>query len=102
MKFGLTSPQWETIEKLLLAPLKSNDAQVWVFGSRARGTHRQFSDLDILYATPQAKPLPLGVLGKIREDLEESNLPIKIDIVDEAQLAESYKPGVLKDRILLA
>lgn len=43
----------------------------------------------------------LVLKAKILESLEESDLPIKVDLVDEKYLASSYRPGVFKDRIPL-
>jgi len=99
MKFGLTEAHWSIIETHLIDPLKKHGAQVWIFGSRARGDYRQFSDLDVLYSL--SGPLPSGLIAKINEDMENSDLPIKIDIVSLEDLAESYRQNVLTDRILV-
>ncbi|MBE9540577.1 MAG: nucleotidyltransferase domain-containing protein [Proteobacteria bacterium] len=29
-------------------PLKNQGANVWIFGSRARGDHQEYSDLDLM------------------------------------------------------
>jgi predicted nucleotidyltransferase len=49
MKIGLSEKNFKLVEELALKPLKSVDARGFVFGSRARGKHHPFSDLDILY-----------------------------------------------------
>jgi len=95
--FGLEPRHVEVIEKLVWTPLKAIGCRVWVFGSRARGDHRKFSDLDLLI---EGQPPP-KLLGEIREKLEESLLPIKVDLVLEDELAESYRANVLRDRVLL-
>lgn len=96
MKFGLTPKHLETIATTLLIPLENAGIKVWFFGSRARGDFKTFSDLDVLY---EGKDIPLSLIGSITEDLEESSLPIKIDLVNINDLAESYKESVLRDRI---
>lgn len=99
MKLGLSEKHFQIVQDLAITPLKSCGARVWVFGSRARGDFRPFSDLDLLYQT--ATPLASGFLSKITEALEDSRLPIKIDLVQESDLAESYKENILRDRVEL-
>ncbi len=65
--------------------------------SRARGDNQKFSDLDVL-VEGNVDP---KVLSKIREDLDDSSLPIKVDIVLDSTLAESYRKGVEQDRVLV-
>jgi len=97
MTFGLSLNDWNTLKSILIDPLKNEDSKVWIFGSRATGRFRKFSDIDVLFET--SKPLPVAFLSQIKEKLEESNLPIKVDIVETIHLAESYAEQILKDRI---
>lgn len=101
MKYGLTDEQFETLTKLVINPLKANGAIVWIFGSRARGDHRSFSDIDVLFDVKDSNELPKGFLSKLKEAIEESRLPFKVDLVNVNEMAESYKVGALKDRIPL-
>ena len=43
--------------------------------------------------------VPMSLIAKIQEDVENSSLPIKIDLVAEADLAESYRESILRERI---
>lgn len=99
MKFGIKDDQWQIIDQLLIQPVKKQGGALWVFGSRARGDYRTFSDLDVLVKSDL--PFPVGFLSKIKEDLEESRITIKIDLVEIEDLAESYKDNILRDRILI-
>ena len=54
--------------------------QVWVFGSRATGMARRYSDLDL--ALEGISALDLGLLSQLADALSESNLTIKVDLVD--------------------
>ncbi len=99
MKFGLTQSEIELLRSLALDPLKRQGARVWLFGSRARGDYKPFSDIDLLYEVPEGVLLPAGVLGRIEEELEDSNLPYKVDIVNLDEIASSYRDGILADRI---
>lgn len=97
MKFGLQDSDWQLVQNLVVLALKKKGALVWIYGSRARGDYQTYSDLDILYN--MKKPLSLPELGILREALEDSNLPIKVDIAYEADLASGYLKNILKDRI---
>jgi len=98
MKFGLTPKQYEMISEVIVTPLKQVGAKVYVFGSRARGRQHPFSDIDILLEFP-TKDIPHALISKCRERIEESNLPIKVDLVVSSDLAKSYQDGVNQDKI---
>lgn len=93
--FGLESKHWKIIDKILLKPLTKAGCEVWIFGSRAREDHKPFSDLDVLIL---GNPEP-RLISQIREQLEESLIPIRVDLVLDSELAESYRNSVKKDRI---
>ncbi len=115
VKFGLSQNDFQLIEQLAVDPLKKNGATVWVFGSRARGTHRQFSDLDLMYefrlsadadaveAHARADALDQGAINSlvssIRDALEDSNVTIKVDLVSRREVAKSYALGIEKDKV---
>lgn len=101
MKFGITDQEWILLKELVLKPLKDLGAKIWIFGSRARGTHHKFSDIDLLFELKNNQRLPLEKLSKITELLENSNLPYKVDLVNIVDLAEAYKSSVLQDRVEL-
>ena len=49
MRFGLTTNEIDSILNEIQLNLGSTkDPKVYVFGSRAKGTHREFSDIDLL------------------------------------------------------
>jgi predicted nucleotidyltransferase len=100
MKIGPTSEELLLLNEILVEPLKAHGCQVWIFGSRARGNHHRFSDIDILFRTDGRK-LPAGFLAEAIERLEESRLSYKVDLVEEQSLAESYKANVEREKALL-
>lgn len=62
---------------------KHVDTSTWhpvIFGSRANGRAARFSDIDLGFHGD--KPIPLIVLSNLREDIEESDIPYVVDIVD--------------------
>ena len=97
--FGLTQEQYALLDAIVILPLKKANCKIWVFGSRVNGKHQKFSDIDLLYESP--KELELGFIYKITSELEDSNFPIKMDLVNIKDLAESYRDTVLKTRVLV-
>lgn len=95
MKFGLDKQAIQILEDIIVNPLKARGIEIWVFGSRARGDHQKFSDLDVLIEGI----IPPSVFSSMKESLEESSLPIKVDLVPLNELAESYKTSVFRDRV---
>lgn len=98
MKFGMTNEQYSLLKTLVIDPLKLHNCNVYIFGSRARGTNHPHSDVDLLYTLIDKAELPVGLLSKIKEDIEESRFPFIVDLVNEDELAESYRDSVLSSR----
>ena len=62
---------------------------VFIFGSRARGKARKFSDYDI--GVIGRKPLDLKKIALIKGELEESDLPYRVDVVDFSTVSKNFK-----------
>ena len=88
------------ITREILAKHISSNATVWVFGSRAKGTARPFSDLDLIIDNNH-QPLPLIILTQLLDDFEESDLPYKVDIVDWNGMSDEFRAVVANDRVVL-
>jgi len=72
------------------------NCEVWAFGSRVhRRGLKPFSDLDLVVITKH--PLDMSHYGRIKESFSESDLPIRVDIVDWFQLSDSFKEIILKE-----
>ncbi len=65
------------------------NAEVRAFGSRVMQTAKPYSDLDL--AIVAEKKLDIKVLGRLREDFQESDLPIRVDIVDWHAISKEFK-----------
>jgi type I restriction enzyme S subunit len=72
---------------------------VWAFGSRAKWTAKEYSDLDLAVITD--KPLPLSVSADLSDDFSESDLPWKVDIVDWATTSESFRKVIERDKVVI-
>jgi len=99
MNFGLTPEQFALLTSLVIGPLKKQKARVWIFGSRARGDQKKFSDVDVLFELTSGHSMSGAEISLIKEQIEESRIPFKVDLVEWKDLAESYKQHILKERV---
>jgi len=76
------------------------DAVVWAFGSRARWTSSDTSDLDLAICAEE--PLPFDELMELRELFEESYLPFGVDVVDWHRIDEDFKEVIRSERVVIA
>lgn len=101
MNFGLSDSQFKILLDLVIRPLQNQGAKVFIFGSRAKGNHHPFSDIDLLFQENPNQPIQPEFVSKILEDIENSNLVIKVDLVNEKALAKSYRDTVLLEMKLI-
>lgn len=73
--------------------------RVWVFGSRATGKAKRFSDLDL--AIECEEPLSIDRSAALAEAFSESDLPWKVDIVDLARIDPSFRRSIERDCVLI-
>ena len=73
--------------------------QAWVFGSRATGRARPYSDLDILIS--RTEPLTWRQRADLLDAFEASDLPFRVDVVEESRLAPGMVARVLAERLPL-
>ena len=72
--------------------LGERDVTAYLFGSFASGTQRRSSDIDI--ALESASPLPRALIAKLRDALEESRVPYRVDVVDLAEASPELRERV--------
>lgn len=84
----------EKIRRMALDFLAGTPGRVYLFGSWARGTQHRGSDVDI--AIDGGNP---GRIGALRELLEESTIPYRVDVVDMRLASESLREQIRKDGI---
>lgn len=78
MRFGLSSSDFKTLMQIILAH-SAELQRVVLFGSRARGTYKQHSDIDLAIHYSENRQAHTTT---IQEDFETSRLPYTVDIVD--------------------
>ena len=74
-------------------------ARTWVFGSRATGMARRYSDLDL--AIEDVAPVDDARLGELRDALSESDLTIKVDVLDLRTVDPAFRQRIERDLIAL-
>ena len=82
------NPKHFKIVQLILAKHVPG-CEVRAFGSRVKWTAKDYSDLDL--AVIGSKPLTLRQGHQLAEAFEESNLPIRVDVLDWHTISEEFK-----------
>ena len=83
----LAPEQLAIVQRLLAAHVP--ECEVRAFGSRVTGKTKPHSDLDIALLGPAR--LPLGRLAALREAFAESELPIRVDVIDWHAILENFR-----------
>jgi predicted nucleotidyltransferase len=73
---------------------------VWVFGSRATGLARRYSDLDL--AIDAGRPLTLDETARLAEAFSDSDLPYRVDLVDWHDIDNPWRQTIVAERVALA
>ena len=68
------------------------DCEVRVFGSRYKGTHKQYSDIDM--AIVGRELLDIRKLGELKDAFEESDLPYRADILDWNAISPAFQTTI--------
>ncbi len=77
--------------------LAGTGAKAILFGSRARGDARQWSDIDL--AIDSEKDLPPEIFSALREAFEDSNLLLNVDVVDLRDASAEIRSAVLREGV---
>ncbi len=96
-RIGLTPEDWSALMEILQNHVP--DAEIWAFGSRVQGTARPFSDLDLVLVKDQ--PLDAATRAELNYALSESNLPIRVDILEWARTSQPFRRIILQNYVVL-
>ena len=92
---ALTSAQKNEIDGILSQYLPNTE--IWVYGSRIKGTSRPQSDLDlVVFATPDQQLL----VSDLRDAFEESNLPFRVDLFIWDEIPEAFQKTIQAEHVL--
>ena len=75
------------------------ECEVRAFGSRATWNAKDYSDIDV--AIVGDGPLDWRTLGRLKESFEESNLPMRVDVLDWHAISESFRKVIERDNVVL-
>lgn len=71
--------------------------EVLAYGSRVNGNAHSGSDLDLVIRNINQEPIPSELLFYIKEKIQDSNIPILVELRDWARLPESFKQNINKN-----
>ena len=87
------------IKNIVFRYLDSKKDKVFIFGSRAIGDNRKFSDVDL--GIESKRKIPSNLVADLKEALEESDIPYTVDIVDFSSVTKRFKNLALRKIIPL-
>lgn len=71
---------------------------VWAYGSRVKGNSRPASDLDlVVFSAPEHA----GQVSCLREALEESGLPFRVDLFVWDDIPENFRWNIEQEHVTL-
>ena len=71
------------------------ESEVFLVGSRARGTSKRYADIDLLLTRPPRLSKEHRAL--IKSAFEESNIPYRVDLIEADDLTESFRERLMGD-----
>ena len=84
----MLSKTYQTRIKKCISPLLPKEAEVFVFGTAARAD--KFGDVDIAIIGK----IDRGLARKVKDALEESDLPYFFDVIDYGRAAKSFRDNI--------
>ena len=93
----LNPQDWEEVKRILGRFIPG--LEVWAFGSRAKLNAKPYSDLDL--AVISRHPLPIATMAALREAFDESDLTIKVDVVDWATTKDQFRKIIAENKVVV-
>ena len=91
-------PDYQEAVKRILAEYVP-ECEVRAFGSRATWTAKDYSDLDL--AVVGEGPLDWRTLDGLKEAFEESDLPMRVDVLDWHTISDSFREVIEADYVVV-
>ena len=96
--FGLEDRHLNFIKETLKKYIPNPDAKFYIFGSRAKGKYKEYSDIDIAI---DCKNLEANIKSKLELEFENSTFPYEVDIIDLNSIKENFKSIIQDDLVLI-
>lgn len=98
--YGLNKNELDSLKNEIEFVFKDiEDVKAYLFGSRAIGTHKKYSDVDIFLKSKD--PSLNKKIETLKNNLEESDLPYKFDISNWSEIIPEFKKDIQKKKKLL-
>lgn len=88
----------DQLKELIMSLVDPDRIMVFLFGSRAGGRHMSRSDVDI--GLMCGGKLPVRLYHQIRNAVDESSIPLDVDIIDFTRVDPRFKEEALKEIII--
>lgn len=98
---SLDLPQKYLEQVKALLRIHAPHAEVWAYGSRVTDNGHAASDLDLVLRNPQNLLEETGALNGLKEAFIESNLPIRVDIMDWARIPASFHREIERAHVVV-
>jgi predicted nucleotidyltransferase len=93
----LTSKHQQMIKEILNEWVPGS--RTALFGSRATGTAKKFSDVDLLiYAK---RPISFRQMRQLKDAFSESRLPFRVDVVDASEVSKEFLSSIESKSIVI-
>jgi type I restriction enzyme S subunit len=96
-KLDMQPKHWAIVRNILQQHAAGDE--VWAFGSRAKGTAKPYSDLDLAIITTE--PLSVAQGAALADAFEDSELPWRVDLVDWASTDEVFRKIIERDKVMV-
>lgn len=73
-------------------------AKIYLYGSRARGDHSLYSDIDI--AIDVEEKVDAHKMALVRTSIEDLNIPLEVDVVDFYEIPEKMRKKITTEGVL--
>jgi predicted nucleotidyltransferase len=90
-------PDLDLAHAIIRAHIPPEAADLILFGSRARGDARRWSDIDVV-VRPR-RTLPKGLLAEARAALEESSLLLNVDLVNLEEAGPALREAIEREGV---
>ncbi|MGI8581073.1 MAG: nucleotidyltransferase family protein [Chitinophagaceae bacterium] len=82
-------------KEIVLKELKDSDCKIFLFGSRVTKQNHRFADMDI--GVIPGKDFNTKILDDVKEKLNGSIIPFKVDVVNFEHVSKAFKAAALQD-----
>ncbi len=95
--FSMLEDKWKLLIKQTVQKYLGNDVRVFLFGSRATGTNRKWSDADAGILANQE--IAGDKMIEIESEISESDIPYLVEVVDFQSVAPEFAKIALSAKI---